>query len=41
MSPLLELRGVTKIYRRGLFGRHATTALADVSLWFQTIRRGL
>ena len=31
MTPLLELRGVTKAFRHGLFGRQATVALDDVS----------
>jgi peptide/nickel transport system ATP-binding protein len=32
MANLLELKGVTKIYTRGLLSKSATTALADISL---------
>ena len=32
MADLLELKGVTKIYTRGLLSKTATTALADISL---------
>ncbi len=32
MSHLLELRGVTKVYSRGLLSRTSTTALNNVSL---------
>jgi len=32
MTPLLELRNVSRVYGGGLFGRRQVTALADFSL---------
>ena len=32
MTPLLELRGVSKVFQRGLIDRHTTVALDEISL---------